>query len=464
MDATKLDDDAPQAAAPVVATPWPRPAYAWYVVVLLTLAFSFAILDRIAIGMMVGPIKEGLHITDAQIGLLQGLAFAICYTLFGLPVGVLADRWRRVPLIALGVAFWSAATVACGFARSFGGLFISRVGVGIGEATLAPGASSLIADYFPADRRARAFGFYMLGGSVGTGLSYLVTALALYLAAKIAVSGDGWLAGLQTWQITFFLIGLPGLFISVLFLLTVREPVRRGQAKIATKFSVKPVVEQIRGNAGAYAAMMLGPVLNIVAVYATLAWQPTLFMRVHQWNPGQVAVSLGSIAFVVGMTGAIVAGWTMAFLIRKGRNDAPVLMSLGHSASIILFNTAGALSPTPHMLLVFISISAIASNWSNAAALTGLNQITPNELRGQIVALYTLATGLISLTVGAFIVGELNDTVFTAPTGIAQSLAVVYFGCGLLAAIVLLFGRKAFIRAAERAKAWDEPSPAAATR
>jgi MFS family permease len=451
MTITAIADAEPElidTAPPAEATgPWPRPAYAWYVVVVLLVAYGFAILDRTAIGLLVDPIKRSLKISDSQIGLLQGLAFAICYTSFGIPLGFLADRARRTPLLAIGMAVWSAATVACGFAVSFGMLFFARIGVGIGEATITPGSGSLVADYFPPERRAKAYGVWMLGSSLGTGMASLFAALAIILSDHLHAIGTPWAAHLQTWQLTFFLIGAPGLAVSLLFILPVREPVRRGARIAITGFPLKPLWEVMKANRKAYAALIGGAVLNVTCIYAQIGWMPTLFMRVHHWSPAKVGSIFAFIGLPIGMTGALVAGWTMSWLTSKGRRDAPILMTMGHSFATLCFGTAACLAPRPEITLAFNAITAITSTWSYAAAMTGLNQITPNELRGQISAIYTLFTGLVSMTLGSFLVGFLSDNYYHGHTGVAFSLATVYVSCSLLALLVMFLGRKAYGRA-----------------
>jgi MFS family permease len=451
MTTTAIADTQPtfvETAAPAHdAAPWPRPAYAWYVVVVLLVAYGFAILDRTAIGLLVDPIKRSLKISDSQIGLLQGLAFAICYTSFGIPLGFLADRARRTPLLAIGIAVWSAATVACGMAASFGMLFLARIGVGVGEATITPGSGSLIADYFPPERRAKAYGLWMLGSSLGTGMSTLFAALAIIIADHLHATHVPWAAHLSVWQITFFLIGAPGLLVALLFMLTVREPVRRGVRVAISGFPLKPLWNVMKSNRKAYTALMGGAVLNVTCIYAGIGWMPTLFMRVHHWSPAKVASIFGFIGLPIGMSGAIVAGWTMAWLARRGRRDAPILMTMGHSLATLCLGTMACLAPRPEITLALNGMTAITSTWSYAAAMTGLNQITPNELRGQVAALYTLFTGLVSMTMGSFLVGFLSDNVYHGHTGVAPSLATVYGVCAALALVVLVFGRGAYGRA-----------------
>ena len=197
--------------APSHSEDWPDPRYAWYVVALLVLAYASGIVDRIIIGLLVDPIKQDLGLTDTQIGIIQGFAFAVFYSLFTLPVGLLIDRWRRVPVLWVGIAIWSLATVAAGFARSFWSLFTARVLVGAGEATTMPGSSSVISDYFPPHSRPRAFGVFLMGGSVGIGVAYLFGAIAIQFAAGLRSTYPGLLGDFSEWQIVLFVVGAPGL-------------------------------------------------------------------------------------------------------------------------------------------------------------------------------------------------------------------------------------------------------------
>ena len=142
---------------------FPSPGYAWYVVAVLTLAYVFSFIDRQIMSFLVGPIRRDLQISDTQMSLLMGLSFAVFYTLFGIPLGRLADTRSRRVIIAVGIAFWSIATAGCGLAKKFIDLAIMRMGVGVGEATLSPAAYSLIADYFPPHRRSTAMSFYSMG-------------------------------------------------------------------------------------------------------------------------------------------------------------------------------------------------------------------------------------------------------------------------------------------------------------
>ena len=440
----------PAAIAPPA---WPSRRYAWYVVAVLLITYAFAVVDRIAIGLLVEPIKADLGISDTQVGLLQGFAFALFYSLFGLPMGILVDRWRRVRLLSLSLAAWSIATISCGLASTFGMIFLGRIGVGAGEASVTPASSSIISDLFRPEQRARAFGVFMVGGSIGTAAAYVLGSAAIRNADRIRALTP-LLSDLRDWQIVFFSIGLPGVLLSLLVLLTVREPLRRDRISASGRLSLGPTLALLRQNRRAYLCLMIGAVLNTLVVNAQIGWLPTLFIRVHGWKASDVGTTLGLLGLPCGVSSALSAGFVMSWLYKRGRIDAPIFAVLTQSLVWATFGTMTALAPSAALSLVAYACTSLVSIWASTAAVTGLSQITPNEMRGQVVALYMVMTGLVALTLGGLSVGLLSDHVFTAPCGVAPSLAVVYLSCGVVSAVLLLYGRAAFAVAAERARVW----------
>lgn len=449
----------PEPAVPSTSAPateaWPRPAYAWYVVALLVVAYAFAVVDRIAIGLLVQPMKADLGISDTQMGLLQGFAFAVFYTFFGFPMGVLVDRWKRVRLLSIGIAAWSAATMACGMARTYGSLFLARVGVGAGESTVTPASSSIIADLFRPELRSKAYGVFMVGGSIGTAMAYLLGSFAIALSQDLRIAMPELLGDFRDWQIVFIMIGLPGLLLSLLILLTVREPARRDRvAKTSEPLPFREVWAHIKANARAYTALMVGTVLNVMVVNAQLAWFPSLFTRVHGWTAAEIGTTLGLIGFPCGTFSALSAGVVMSWLSKRGRVDGPILVVMLQSIVWGIFGTIKCLTPSTDVALACHVMTSLFAIWSVTAALTGLNQITPNEMRGQVVALYTLLTGLVGVTVGPLVVGLLSDNVFIGDKGLQPSLAAMYFFGGFLGVALLLAGRRAYGEAVIRARTW----------
>jgi MFS family permease len=211
-------------------SPWPKPLYSWYVVGVLMLAYTNSFIDRQILSLLIEPIRRDLQITDTQVSLLAGLAFTIFYTLMGVPIARLADQKNRRTIIAIGIASWSVMTASCGLARNFWHMFLARVGVGVGEATLSPAAMSMISDYFPVGKLARAISIYSMGVYFGAGLALIIGGMVVKLVIEagnvvLPVVGE-----VFPWQMTFFFVGLLGIPIFLL-MLTIREPVRRGIAR-----------------------------------------------------------------------------------------------------------------------------------------------------------------------------------------------------------------------------------------
>lgn len=423
---------------------WPARGYAWYVIALLTLAYALAILDRVSIALLIEPLERSLHLTDTEFGLLQGMAFSMVYSLLGLPLGMLCDRSRRVPVLVGGLTVWSLATICCSFASSFGELFAARMMVGVGEAALVPVATSLIADYFAPEVRPRAYGVFVLGSSIGTAAAMALSGLFIRWADALIVGVPALFGASMPWQIVFVLCGLPGIVLALIIVLSVREPARKGLDTQVTSISLRPILQLFAERPRAYGCFLIGTVLNLVCVYAIVGWFPALFIRAHGWDAAQTGYALGAVGFPVSAFAAINSGWVIAWLLRKGHRDAPVLAAMGAAASMVLFGTAACLVPSGWLALVFYALNALFLNWNISGVYSGISAITPNRLRGQVMAIHTICSGLIALTAGNFLVGFLSDTVFTGAGGIAWSLGVVFFGCGLAAAATLAAGRAAF--------------------
>ena len=246
--------------------PYPRPARAWYVLGLLTLVYVFSFLDRTILGLLVGPIRRDLHITDTQVSLLMGFSFAVFYTFFGLPLGRMADSRSRRQLIAGGIATWSLFSAGCGLARSFGQMLLLRIGVGVGEAVLSPSAYSLLTDYFPPRRRATALSIYGMGIYIGSGaasvLGGFVTGWATgRVSWTVPLMGD-----VRSWQIVFFAVGLPGVLLA-LFMYTFAEPVRRGGRTEAKSVPFREVIAYVKDNRRTFLCHNLGIAFLSLAAY-----------------------------------------------------------------------------------------------------------------------------------------------------------------------------------------------------
>src|SRR6202161_3902739 len=216
------------AAASSDSSPYPSSFAAWYSVAVLMLMYIFSFIDRTTISLIVEPMKRDLQISDTQIGMLQGLAFALLYTFLGLPIARLSDRHSRRAIIAGGVFIWSIMATLCGLARTAAQLFVARIGVGVGEAALSPAAYSIITDSFPRSKLGSAFGVYNIGITIGAGVAFLVGGIVVAAVSHAGATYSLPLLGeVRAWQMVFIVTGAPGIVLPLL-LLTVREPKRRG--------------------------------------------------------------------------------------------------------------------------------------------------------------------------------------------------------------------------------------------
>jgi len=419
------------------------------VVVALMVAYGFSIVDRIGLGLLVQPIEADLHISDSLMGLLQGVAFALFYGLLGLPLGLLADRTNRRALITAGITVWSAATFACGLASGFPGLFLARIGVGAGEATLSPAGASMIADYFPVKERPKAYGVYAVGTSIGSGMAFLLGAAAIDLAGHLRLVEPGLFARFATWKIVFMLIGLPGLLVGAIFALTVKEPVRRGEAKPA-RVSVAPLLALLSSEALVYAGVIAGAVLNTTAIYALVAWFPTFLIREHGMSASEIGRLLGTFGVPCGILSCLGSGWLAAWLEKRGRADASILVALGGVAWFTVSGVVATVVGSSLQAVIFYCVLSLATNCSAVSSLTALNRITPNALRGQVVALLSLSTGLISLSVGPLAVGFISDHLFGPHKGIGAGMAIVFVITGVLGFASYAAARPGYRRLAAR--------------
>src|SRR5580704_7968291 len=200
--------------------------YAWYVVIILTALYMLSFVDRTILSLLVGSIRRDLGISDTRIGLLQGLSFALFYTIMGLPLGRLADTRSRRNLVAACVVVWSFFTAACSIAKSFWSLFFTRIGVGVGEAGLSPAAYSLISDYFPPERLGVAISVYYMGVFLGSALALLVGGMVVDVMARVHTVTLPLLGTIASWRVTFLVVGAPGL-LGALLVYTIKEPIRK---------------------------------------------------------------------------------------------------------------------------------------------------------------------------------------------------------------------------------------------
>lgn len=423
-----------------------RSLYRWYVVFVLFVAYAFSAIDARVLTLLVGPIKSDLGLSDFQISLLQGFAFALLYSVAAMPIGRFVDgAARRTPLMVAGVLVWSVMTMACGLAKSFTALFMARVGVGIGEATLSPTAYSLISDYFEKQRRALAISCYAIGYPIGGGLALIIGGLLLEHFTRGGPQDIGILGTLEPWQMVFVAVGLPGILVAGL-IATIKEPPRgeTGGIGLAGGVPVRQVVQYIRDRWQLYGMLISVTALSGLLAIGTSLWYPTFLIRTYGMTPGEVGLYYGTLMLVCGTIGTIGGGWFSGILIRRGRTDGNLRIMLFATAVKALPLVIGPLMPTATLALSFMAVGTLVGQASQGVILSAIQDVTPNRLRGQVTALTLLAVNLIGLGLGSSIIAAITDFGFGDEGALRYAIAITGGVMLPIMAIMLATGMKRY--------------------
>lgn len=422
---------------------------AWYLLTLLSLAFILSMLDRTVISLLVEPIKADLGLTDTGIALLQGATFAIFYALTGVPIGWLADRSNRRNIVSAGIGLWSVMTVGCGLATSYATLFFARTGVAVGEAALNPAAYSLLSDRFSKAKLGRAIGIFTAAGVVGTGLALLIGGkLYSYFVSQGGLD-IGW--SLKPWQATFVAVGLPGLLLAMLIMVTVSEPQRIGRQQAGGDAgSGASAFAFIKSNRAIYGPLLGGYGILCIVGYAFVSWGPASLGRVHGLSPSEIGGKFGMIMLIFGSLGPILGGIACDRLVKSGRNNGPILCLLVAATLCLLF--AISLLLNNGLTATWIAYAGIAFGFTAmlASVPIAIQMLTPSEFRARIAALSLVSANVVGLGIGPLLVGLLNDNVFTGTAGIATSLPLVLAVSAFVGFIIVWPARRASVVAESR--------------
>lgn len=408
---------------------WPNPLYSWYVVGVLMLAYTNSFIDRQILSLLIEPIRADLHISDTQVSLLAGIAFTLFYTLLGVPIARLADQKNRKAIISSGIAVWSVMTAACGLAGNFWQLFLARIGVGVGEATLSPAAFSIIADYFPKHLLARAFSVYSMGVYLGAGMAMVIGGVVIRMVVDAGAHSVPLLGELKPWQLTFFYVGLLGLPIFFL-VLSIREPARRGVAALglgetANASSSAALISFLRLNAGTASYHFLAFSMVGIAITGYMVWTPTLFIRTWGWTAADIGLAYGGIMLVLGTAGVYSGGFLADWMEKRGHRDAILRAACLAAFAALPFAVATPLMPNSTLALVSLGFTCFFMALPQGLPAAALQVITPNPLRAQMTALYFLVGNMLALGFGPTLIALVTDYGFADPQQLRYSMALV---------------------------------------
>ena len=399
------------------------------------------------VGLLVDQIKADLDITDTQVSLIQGLSFAIFFTLASIPIGRLIDRVNRTRAVAAGIAAWSAATVACGQASSFAGLFLARMGVGVGEAVLSPAAYSIIADSFPRRRLGLAMGLFGLGSATGAGLAFMIGGGVVALVAQAETMTLPVFGVVRPWQFAFIVAGMPGLLVALAFLF-IPDPGKTGQtspntpAQAAVPWS--DVRAELRRNARFYWSVFGGVAAVNLSVLGTVNWLPAMYMRGFGMELSTTGYMSGSLLIVGGLLGMVGGG---ALMDRVGGGTPAARMKFCGWAVGIALVPACAFPLVPGIWfagLLFVAFFTAAAAVVSAAP-SVLQEMAPAGMRATIAAVYVFVINAVGIGLGPSVTAALADAAFPGGDGIRSAMAIVApFGYAI--------GALLFFNAAKHAK------------
>ncbi len=425
------------------------PWTAWAVLALLMLASIVSFVDRQVVAIVVEPMKVDLAISDSQVGWLYGV-FAVFYAIAAWPIALMADSKSRKHIIAIGIFFWSVMTIACGLSRHFWQVFVARIGVGIGEASLGPATVSMTGDLFPREQIPLALSVFQTAAVMGSGIAFIIGGFVLEIVQGaeplvLPVVGE-----LKPWQQTFVYVGLPGLLLAFVFLL-LKEPTRL-QAPASRTASMRVLKGFYRQNLLAVACHHLGFLSLALLGYAFVFWSVSYFTRVHGVDAAEAAQNFGWIFLLTGPIGPVAAAMFARKLSDRGLRDANIIAGM----------VAGCLAVPAIVLIQFAPSAAwayalyvpamIFVNAPFGIANGSLPVIAPSVIHAQVAAIYLFVVSIGNL-LGPPIAGYFNEVVFPEADGVRYSIISLTLGFGVLGVLMLQMARRPYAAALDRMEA-----------
>jgi MFS family permease len=424
---------------------YPSAGYAWYVVMVLYLIYTLSFVDRAIINFLVDPIRADLRINDFQFSLIQGMAFAVTYSVMGIPLGRLADSRSRRGQLAAGIALWCGMTVLSGKADGFWELFLTRMGVGIGEACLVPCAYSLIADYFPKEKRALPLNVFSGAIMFGALVSPVIGGVVSEYALRGGTREIFLLGNVTPWQLSFVLVGLPGILF-VLAMKTVQEPTRKEKGGEA---NVKATFRYVFRHWVTYGSIISGTTFGAMTNGAILQWLVPWFSRRYAWNNARIGFYSGITSFVFGIVGLSLAGVLADRFIGAGKKAVYIKLMMAAEALVLIPIILAHAVDNPYWVLGCVGGVIFFGGFSAGLGPASLQVISPNEMRGQVTAFCFLILNLVAMTIGPSAVGWLTTYLFADDKMVRSSAVIVGFVASVLGLITLAPGLRTYERTAQ---------------
>ena len=424
------------------ATPhsYPRSGVAWLTVAILFVLYIRSLADRYLVALMVEPIKHDLGLSDFQMSLLQGLAFAVLYSVCAIPVGLALDRRNRRWVLFLCVVVWSLGAAGCGLAGTFGALIMARSLVGAGEAGYTTGAYSVIGDSFPPERLSFAMSIFVMGGVMGAGITFLLGGPLVGAVLDGAISHWPGMSGFKPWQQAFLITGIPGVLTAFLVFLFPEPARHKAPAPSQGAGGYGEALRFIMAHPRAYTAIIVGIGLVYTVTIGLQLWTPSYLTRVYHWTPKQIGLAMG-LAQMIPALSLPLHGKMVDRMFGAGRKDAHMLWCLITMLLAAPCAIAAYLVSSPWLTVVLFGCYMLFIMSTASMGPAAAQVVTPPALRGRVSAIYVLVTGLIGMVLGNSMVGYVTDHVLHDPLKVGTSLIVLVVTVISVAAVLMAMGR-----------------------
>lgn len=396
---------------------------AWRSTWLLLFAMTLCTLDRTLPNVVGDPIRRSLDLSDTQLSLLVGMAFASCYAICALPISWIADRYSRPRVIAIGIAVWCIATAACGYATGFNSMFALRMGVGVGEAALVPATVSLLADLMPRSMLPRAVGLVNAGGLFGIALAYPAGSVLAKSLEGTTIESLAWLPS-EGWRLTFILIGVAGLLF-VPLILGLPEPRKGREIMIERQPDLQESLPSYLKRSASFTVPLLA-CLVLLNLYANgyLVWLAPYFTRTHQWELAKVGQYLGVTVLGAGIAGSLLGGWVTSALTRRLQRDAAMSVSVLAVALLAPLAIFTPFAPNGEIAMALIGLQLTLAFGATATLPTVLVNTSPAHLRARFFATNLFLGQLIGAGLGSTIFAVITDYLLHDENKLYLSLAI----------------------------------------
>jgi MFS family permease len=437
---TAIDDSLPHPPVSTVAAEpdWAPPRVAWFTMCMIGLVMIFGQMDRAIFYLLVSQIKADLQFSDTQMSLLMGVAFSGAYFLCGLPIARLSDVGRRKLILPAALGVWSLGTTLCAVTGNFWQLFAARSLVGAGESVKGPCAVSIISDLFPPRKLARGFAFYSFSIRVGEALALIVGGLLIGLFATLGSIQAPVLGELRGWHMIFIIFGAPGILFAFVFALTVKEPARHGRRIQGSVPLSECFAFLFKSRPGA----VLIPILLAAAVsniedVGVGSWRPVFYERTYGWGPADFAPIQGLASLILTPIGLMLGAWLAESMMKRKRYDANMRVVLWAAFISIPLSIAGPLMPTFELALACSLSNLTLTIAASPCQLAAMQVVTPNELRGQVNALYMFTLSVLGQGLGPTVVALMTDYLFQSEADLRYAMVTTAAVAGPIALFLI---------------------------